>query len=86
MRESLIILSGAAELVNLPEQEKTFITNFSRVLNLPKAEAIIAELEKAHFHVERNANPKILFLDVSLQFVNILKYNTIPAGTQYIYN
>lgn len=86
MRESLIILSGAAELVNLPEQEKTFITNFSRVLNMPKAEAIIAELEKAHFHVERNANPKILFLDVSLQFVNILKYNTIPAGTQYIYN
>jgi DNA polymerase III subunit delta' len=85
LRESLIILSGAPELVNLPEQEKTFITNFSRVMNMAKAESMIAELEKAHFHVERNANPKILFLDVSLQFVNILKYNTIPLGTQYIY-
>mgnify|MGYP003575001992 CR=1 FL=1 len=86
LRESLLILSGAPELVNLPGQEKSFITNFSKVLSLARAEALIAELEKAHFHIERNANPKILFLDVSLQFVNILKYNTIPAGTHDIYS
>lgn len=85
-REVMMILSGAENLVHLPGNEKEFVTNFSKALNLPKAEAIITELEKAHYHIERNANPKILFLDLSLQLVKILKFNTLPKGTQYIYN
>ena len=86
LRECILILSGAGNLVRLPEKEQQVAINFSqKVLSLGKAEAIISELEQAHYHVERNANPKILFLDVSLQFVKILKYNTLPKGTQYIY-
>ena len=34
---------------------------------------VIQELEKAAYHLERNSNPKILFLDVSLQIGQILK-------------
>ena len=50
-------------------------------------EAITGELEKAHYHIERNANPKILFLDVSLQLIKILERNTIRQGRpQYIPN
>lgn len=86
MREVLMVLSGAVNLVHLPANEKEFVVNFSRTVNPAKAEAIINELEKAHYHIERNANPKILFLDVSLQFIKILKYNTLPQGTQYILN
>ena len=85
IRESVLILSAAENLVHLPQAELEFITNFSKVINLAKAEAIVAELEKAHYHIERNANPKILFLDVSLQLIKILKFNTLPSGTQYIY-
>lgn len=84
IREIIMILSGAPGLVQLPEAELEFITNFSKFMNLAKAEALKNELEKAHYHIERNANPKILFLDVSLQFVKILKFNTLPQGTQYI--
>ncbi|WP_421945538.1 ATP-binding protein [Pedobacter sp.] len=87
LRECCLILSGAEELVKLPpltlETAKKLSTH---VLTLPMAEAIIAELETAHYHIERNANPKILFLDVSLQLVKIIKFKTLPAGTQYIYN
>jgi DNA polymerase III subunit delta' len=86
MREVLMVLAGAEHLVHLPGNEKEFVVNFSKVLNSAKAEAIINELEKAHYHIERNANGKILFLDVSLQFIKILKFNTLPAGTQYILN
>ncbi|WP_423148814.1 ATP-binding protein [Rubrolithibacter danxiaensis] len=85
-REVMITLSNARSLVNLPEAEKEFIFNVSKTLNLAQAEALYNELEKAHYHIERNANPKILFLDVSLQFVKILKFNTLPKGTQYIFN
>ena len=79
-----MLLTGASNLVHLHAAELEFISKFSSVMDLPKAEAVILELEKAYYHIERNANPKILFLDVSLQLVNILKHNTIPSGTHYI--
>ncbi len=84
IRECIMILSDARELVHFPSSEMDFVTNFSKHLDLARAEALINEMDKAHYHIERNANPKILFLDVSLQFVKILKFNTLPAGTQYI--
>lgn len=86
IRECIMMMSGAESLVHLPSAELDFVKNFSKHLDLAKCEALVNELEKAHYHIERNANPKILFLDVSLQFVKILKFNTLPAGTQYILN
>ena len=84
IRECIMVLSNTNELVHLPTAELDFVNNFSKHLDFAKAEALINEMDKAHYHIERNANPKILFLDVSLQFVKILKFNTLPAGTQYI--
>jgi DNA polymerase-3 subunit delta' len=86
IRECMMMMSGAESLVHLPSAELDFVKNFSKHLDFAKCEALVNELEKAHYHIERNANPKILFLDVSLQFVKILKFNTLPAGTQYILN
>ena len=86
IRECIMMMSGAESLVHLPSAELDFVKNFSKHLDLAKCEALVNELEKAHYHIERNANPKILFLDVSLQFVKILKFNTLPSGTQYILN
>jgi len=86
IRECIMMMSGAESLVHLQLAELDFVKNFSKHLNLAQCEALANELEKAHYHIERNANPKILFLDVSLQFVKILKFNTLPAGTQYILN
>ncbi len=84
MRECMLFMAETPGLIHLPEKELDFISKFSQILNLAKAEAIAEELEKAHYHIERNANPKILFLDVSLKLVKILKFNTLPKGTQHI--
>lgn len=87
LRECSLLLSGAEELVKLPARTLDTAKKLSNhVLDLGMAEAIIQELERAHYHIERNANPKILFLDVSLQLVKIIKFKTFPKGTQYIYN
>lgn len=87
LRECSLLLSGAEELVKLPGRTLDTAKKLSNhVLDLGMAEAIIQELERAHYHIERNANPKILFLDVSLQLVKIIKFKTLPKGTQYIYN
>lgn len=87
LRECSLLLSGAEDLVKLPPQIlETALKLSTNVLNLAMTEALINELEQAHYHIERNANPKILFLDVSLQLVKIIKFKSLPAGTQYIYN
>jgi len=84
MRETLLLKENLSELVFLPELEQDFAEKFSKRYDYTQIEAVVAELEKASYHIERNANPKILFLDVSLQIVLFLKYQTLPKGTQYI--
>jgi len=87
LRECCLLLNGADDLVKLPPKPlEVAIRLSSNVLNPAMTEALIAELETAQYHIERNANPKILFLDVSLQLVKIIKFKTLPKGTQYIYD
>jgi DNA polymerase-3 subunit delta' len=86
IRECCLLMAGAANLVHLPANELETAQKMTNVMNTAMAQAISTELEKAHYHVERNANPKILFLDVSLQIIKILNFKTLPAGTHYIPN
>lgn len=86
IRECTLLRAGAERIVKLPEQEMGTAKKMSAVINNAQAQAIITELEKAHYHIERNANPKILFLDVSLQIIIVLNLKTVPAGNHYIPN
>jgi DNA polymerase-3 subunit delta' len=86
IRECCLIMAGAGSLVHLPPGELETAQKMTNVMNTAMAQAISTELEKAHYHVERNANPKILFLDVSLQIVKVLNFKTLPQGTLYIPN
>ena len=86
IRECCLLMAGAGNLVHLPAKELETAQKMTNVLSIEKAQYISDELEKAHYHVERNANPKILFLDVSLQIIKILNLKTIPQGSQYIPN
>jgi len=87
LRACSLLLSGADDLVKLPHRALDTAKKLStHVLDLNMADVIISELEKAHYHIERNANPKILFLDVSLQLIKTIKFKSFPQGTQHIYN
>ena len=72
LRECCLILSGAGSLVHLPPRELETAQRMANAMSVPLAQGIINELEKAHYHIERNANPKILFLDVSLQIIKLI--------------
>ena len=45
----------------------------ARVLELDQVEAIVKWIDDCSFYVERNANPKVLFLNVSIQIHHIIK-------------
>lgn len=84
IRECCLLLSDAGNLVHLPSRELETAQKLTRVLDINMSHGIVSELEKAHYHVERNANPKILFLDVSLQIIKVLNLTIRQlADTKY---
>src|SRR5690606_28468482 len=84
LREILLIKEGLQEIVRLVGAEKVFAEKFADLFSSSQIEAAIELFEGCSYNIERNANPKILFLDVSLQLVLIFCYETLPKGTQYI--
>lgn len=73
MRETLINSANAVEISRIPEQEKGFIDKFGSVFTAEKIMVVSPKLDKAQYHIERNANPKILFLDLSLTIAQIAR-------------
>ncbi len=84
LRQIVLAQNGLSAMLFLKGQELEFVQKFSEITQPEQLTVAIDLLEKTHYSVERNANPKILFLDLSLQLVLLFKYNTFPQGTQYI--
>lgn len=76
MRSVVLTQMGLAELQPLADEQSEFVQRFSRLYSLQQIEALIEMLEQSYYHIERNANAKLLFLDLSLRLVLIFKYNT----------
>jgi DNA polymerase-3 subunit delta' len=58
---------------HLPAEEQTFVSRFCQFVHRTNAEQLTKELNDAHFHVERNAHPRIVFVDTSLQLAELLR-------------
>jgi len=67
-RNSLLINNDAENLYNPHNSEKDHIRNFAPLLKFEKSTLLISSFEKAMGHLDRYANAKILFLDLSLKF------------------
>ena len=73
VRNSLLFNNNLAEIVMLPDEEKTFNSKFAPFVN-PSNLAEIAELlDEAIRHIERNGNAQIIFTDVGFKMVGLLK-------------
>ncbi len=75
LRDTLINQFETEDLVRVPASEAGFIQNFGKVFNPDKIAQVTPKLEEAHYHIERNANAKILFLDLSLSIAQIARSN-----------
>ncbi|MHA7100003.1 DNA polymerase III subunit [Roseivirga pacifica] len=73
MRESMIHLVQVPQMARIPEGEEDFIGKFSKVFTEEKIMKIAPKFDEAQYHIERNANPKILFLDLSLTIAQIAR-------------
>ena len=74
VRECLLDASQLKSLMRTAPEDLEFIEKFGRnILTSTKILQMYGKLGDAHYHLERNANPKILFMDLSLQLAAILK-------------
>ena len=73
VRNSLLFNNNLAEIVMLPDEEKTFNSKFAPFIN-PTNLAQIAELfDEAIRHIERNGNAQLVFTDMSFKMIGLLK-------------
>lgn len=70
-RQCTLLNYNASTLVKAPADAAEFIEKFSKVLSPQVALQMTEEFSKAIYHIERNANPKILFTDLSLKMNRI---------------
>ncbi|WP_375415869.1 ATP-binding protein [uncultured Hymenobacter sp.] len=73
LRKVLLYGLDPALVPHLPAAEQDFIHRFSRFITLRNADQLTQELNDAHYHVERNANPRMVFVDTSLRVGGLLK-------------
>lgn len=73
MREYMLLKLTGNPNVKLQPQELKTAQNLTKVIELPQIEQISQLLTDCSYYIERNANPKILFLDASIQMNKILK-------------
>lgn len=57
----------------VPPAEADFVSKFSKVIHPRNVDLLSSELNQAHYHIERNANPKMIFVDMSLSLAKYLK-------------
>lgn len=61
------------ENIYLPDAEKDFANRLNRIAGIDQQQAIIQELDKATYYIERNANAKILFHALTIKLYHIIQ-------------
>ncbi|MEP7109027.1 MAG: hypothetical protein ABI760_13625 [Ferruginibacter sp.] len=57
--------------------EKDFARRLNKLCNISQQEAIVRELDKASYYIERNANGKMLFHALSIKLYHIITNNSL---------
>ena len=73
IREALLVNTFNESLLKIQEEEAIFVRNFAPFIHGENSVSIFEKIEKAIKNIERNANPKILFYELSLQMMRLLK-------------
>lgn len=73
IRECMVLPHGDLSLIRLSHEEKAFAGKFAPFIHVSNSRPLAEEIDKALYHIERNANPSILFMDLSLTVARLLK-------------
>jgi len=67
--------------IHLPDNEKDFADRLNRLADVSQQQAIIEELDRASYYIERNANAKILFHALTIKLYHIIQDKIVFLAT-----
>lgn len=73
IRENFIANRHLPELNYQTKEEETFSVKFAPFIHMGNVEGILAELDKAEVQIGQNGNAKIIFFDLCLQMIVLIK-------------
>ena len=73
LRESLVAGQEEDKLLRMTGEEMVFVKKFSKTLNTNLIDRLAGQLSESHYHLERNANAKIVFMNLSIIFSTAFK-------------
>jgi len=79
--EQAIRFKFMGDNIYLPEQELDFANRLNRIADVAQQQAIIEELDKAAYYIERNANAKILFHALTIKLYHIIQDKIVFLAT-----
>lgn len=73
LREYMLVKLTGNQNLRLQDQELKTALNLTKVIELDQIQDLSKLFDNCFYYVERNANPKVLFLDASIELNSILK-------------
>ncbi|MEI9910046.1 MAG: hypothetical protein WDO71_10435 [Bacteroidota bacterium] len=58
---------------NVPEKERDFADRLNKIAGIEQQQAMVEELDRATYYIERNANAKILFHALTIKLYHIIR-------------
>ena len=75
--QSIRIKILGVDFAQLPEKENDFAVRLNKIASVSQQQALIEELDRASYYVERNANAKILFQALTIKLYHIIQNKTL---------
>lgn len=77
LEQSVRLRVMPASAINMPTGEKDFAGRLNKIAALHQQQAIVEELDKAAYYIERNANAKMLFHALTIKLHHIIGKNEL---------
>jgi DNA polymerase-3 subunit delta' len=76
-RKALVLAEGPGEILHLHENEQKELSNLGKILHAEMAEQILHHINRAWYHIDRNASARMVFFDTSMSIADAYKLKSI---------
>ena len=77
LEQSIRIKIMGIQQVKLGDNERDFAERMNKITSVSQQEAVVNELEKAIYYIERNAHAKLLFQALSIKLFYIIQHKSV---------
>jgi len=75
LEQSIRLSIIGKEQLNIPDIELDFAARLNKLCSISQQKAIVEEIDKAAYYIERNANAKMLFTALTIKIYHIIRDN-----------